>query len=207
MSRRSGGHPAWASARSRSRVATQGMADGHRAWACGLRAGRGPTPPSATALAFSVLLALALGGCARDATARPAALGVDQAPGWIPPAVEARAVDFHGTCNWGRHPGPPEQYRVPLRAAGNPSGTIPVRSDARFDAGDDSNVIGELPAGTRVLGDGPLAGGGEVGYAILVRGHTGRVCRGYVSATSVLVEQEPGHPGPPQTAIDRKRQK
>jgi hypothetical protein len=155
-------------------------------------------------------LAPGLGGCAGDAAARPAAPGVDQAPGWIPPEVEARAVDFHGTCNWGRHAGAPEQYRVPLRAAGNPSGTILVRSDARFDAADDSNVIGELPAGTRVLGDGPLAGGGEMGYAILVRGHTGRVCRGYVSATAVTVEQEPGRSGPhqaPLAAIDRERQK
>jgi hypothetical protein len=148
-------------------------------------------------------LALGLGGCGGDAAAPPVAPGVDDAPGWISPEVEARAVDFHGTCNWGRHPGAPGQYRVPLRAAGNPSGTIRVRSDARFEV-DDSNVIGELPAGTRVLGDGPLAGGGEVGYAILVRGHTGRVCRGYVSATAVTVERRAG---PPQTASDRKRQK
>jgi hypothetical protein len=119
-------------------------------------------------------------------------------------------VDIHGTCNWARHAGAPEQNRVPLRATGNPSGTILVRSDARFDVADGSNVIGELPAGTRVLGDGPLAGGGEMGYAILVRGHTGRVCRGYVSATAVTVEQEPGRSGPHQTplaAIDRERQK
>ena len=144
-----------------------------------------------------VALALGLGGCAGDPAGQPGTLGVDQAPGWNSPEVEARAVDFHGTCNWGRHPGPPEQYRVPLRAAGNPSGTILVRSDARFDAGDDSNVIGELPAGTRMLGDGPLAGGRDMGYAILVRGHTGRVCRGYVSATAVTVEREPGRPRAP----------
>ncbi|HWN70958.1 MAG TPA: hypothetical protein VNM90_25120 [Haliangium sp.] len=143
------------------------------------------------------VLALGLGGCAGEPGGPPDTLGVDQAPGSIPPEVEARAVDFHGTCNWGRHAGPPEQYRVPLRAAGDPSGTILVRSDARFDAADDSNVIGELPAGTRMLGDGPLAGGRDMGYAILVRGHTGRVCRGYVSATAVTVEREPGRPRAP----------
>jgi hypothetical protein len=137
------------------------------------------------------LAALALGACAGDSAGPSATLGVDQAPGWIPPEIAAKVVDFHGTCNWGRHAGAPEQYRVPLHVAGNPSGTILVRADARFDALDDSNVIGELPAGTRVLGDGPLAGGHGMGYAILVRGHTGRVCRGYVSATAVTVEREP----------------
>jgi hypothetical protein len=154
---------------------------------------------SARRIALVALVALALGGCAGDPAGRSAAGGVDQAPGWIAPEVEARAVDFHGSCNWGRHAGAPAQYRVPLRVAGNPSGTILVRSDARFDAADDDNVIGELPAGTRMLGDGPLAGGYEVGYAILVRGHTGRVCRGYVAATAVTVEREP-------VRHDRKRQ-
>jgi hypothetical protein len=152
------------------------------------------------------VLALGVGGCAGDAAGQPAALGVDQAPGWVSPEVAARAVDFHGTCDWARHPGAPEPYRVPLRAAGNPSGAILVRSDARFDVADNSNVIGELPAGTRVLGDGPLAGGGEMGYAILVRGHTGRVCRGYVSGTAVTVEREPGRTATSE-ASDRKRQK
>jgi hypothetical protein len=138
------------------------------------------------------VLALALAGC--GPAAREAPLGVDDAPGWQPPGVAARAVDFHGSCDWGREPGAPERYRVPLRAAGNPSGTIVVRLDARFDPLERGNVIGELPAGTRVLGDGPLHGGDGVGYAILVRGHTGRVCRGYVSATSVVVEDERGDP-------------
>lgn len=137
------------------------------------------------------LSALGLGACAVDSNRRSAPLGVGEAPGRIPPAIAARAVDFHGTCKWGRDAGAPERYRTPLRVTGNPSGTIRVRSDAGFDATDDSNVIGELPAGTRVLGEGPLAGGHGVGYAILVRGHTGRVCRGYVSATAVTVEREP----------------
>jgi hypothetical protein len=142
-------------------------------------------------IAWIALSAFGLGGCAVDSSRRSAPLGVDDAPGPIAPEIAARAVDFHGTCKWGRAAGGPEQYRAPLRVAGSPSGTILVRSDARFDPTDDSNVIGELPAGTRVLGEGPLAGGYGVGYAILVRGHTGRVCRGYVSATAVTVEREP----------------
>jgi hypothetical protein len=146
------------------------------------------------------LAALALGGCVGGSGEARAPLGVDEAPGWSSPEVEARAVDFHGSCNWGRHAGAPAQYHVPLRAAGSPGGAIVVRSDARFDAGDHSNVIGELPAGTRVLGDGPVAGGHGVGYAILVRGHTGRVCRGYVAATAVTVERAPSQ-------HDRERQK
>lgn len=138
---------------------------------------------------ISYVLALGLAGCGGPEEPR-APLGVDDAPGWLPPGVAARAVDFHGSCNWGREVGAPERYRVPLRAAGNPSGTILVRVDARFDPLENGNVIGELPAGTRVLGDGPLHGGHGVGYAILVRGHTGRVCRGYVSATAVVVERD-----------------
>lgn len=141
------------------------------------------------ALGWVLALAPGLGGCGGDPAPPPATLGVDQAPGWNAPEVEARAVDFHGTCNWGRHAGAPALYRVPLRVTGAPSGAIPVRSDARFDVTDGSNVIGELPAGTRVLGDGPLAGGRDMGYAILVRGHTGRVCRGYVSAAAVTTER------------------
>jgi hypothetical protein len=144
------------------------------------------------------VLALGLAGCGSatpEATAE-APLGVDEAPGWLPPEVAARAVDFHGSCDWGREAGPPERYRVPLRVAGSPSGTILVRQDARFDPLETGNVIGELPAGTRALGDGPLHGGDGVGYAILVRGHTGRVCRGYVSATSVVVERAGGEPRP-----------
>jgi hypothetical protein len=142
---------------------------------------------------FWLVLGLAL-GCGGAPTEGPAPLGVDQAPGWNAPEVEARAVDFHGTCNWGRHAGAPERYRVPLRVPDNPSGTILVRYDARFDAADDDNVIGELPAGARMFGDGPVYGGFGVGYAILVRGHTGRVCRGYVSAAAVVVEGAAGQP-------------
>lgn len=144
------------------------------------------------------VVVLALAGCA--GTSEPAAtLGVDEAPGWTPPEVEARAVDFHGSCDWGRHAGAARQYRVPLRAAGSPGRTIVVRADAHFDPRDHGNVIGELPAGTRVLGHGPVAGGHGVGYAILVRGNTGRVCRGYVAATAVTVERTPSQ-------HDRQRQ-
>lgn len=133
-----------------------------------------------------------MAGCVRAQEPRDWQPGVHDPPGHIAPEIGARAVDFHGTCSWGRGPGRGERYRVRLRVADNPSGGILVRADPRFDAAEDANVIGELPAGTVVLGDGPVHGGHGVGYAILVRGHAGRVCRGYVRASSVVREDASG---------------
>lgn len=144
--------------------------------------------------ALLCVCALSVAGCARAPEPGRAQLGVHDAPGRIAPGVAARAVDFHGTCSWGREPGRAERYGVRLRAARDPSGVILVRADPRFDAADDANVIGELPQGTVMHGHGPVHGGHGVGYAILVRGHAGRVCRGYVRASSVVVEDAAGAP-------------
>lgn len=139
---------------------------------------------------------LAIAGCASAAAPAPSPSPSPQAavgqvaggpgwPGWIAPAVAAKAVDFRGTCTWGRSVGEARRYRVKVRVVS--ALAVSVRADARFEAGDGSNVIGELASGTEVLADGPLYGGQGMGYAVPVRGHSGRVCRGYIPATAVAV--------------------
>ena len=125
-----------------------------------------------------------------DRKPAPRSLGPTQAPGYIAPAILSRAVDFRGTCSWGRAPGDPRNYRVRLRARKTASGTILVRASALFDPVDRSNILGELISGSTALGDGPVYDSrtGRRGYAIVVRGNDGRVCRGYVTENSVFTE-------------------
>ncbi|WP_152629953.1 hypothetical protein [Haliangium ochraceum] len=139
----------------------------------------------------AVVLSAAAHGCGA-AGQRDGGERVDQAPGWIAPELAARAVDFRGSCSWGRHPGQAERYRVALRTLISPSASIPVYADARLGGAGGSNLLGELPSGVSVLAEGPLASGGGVGYALIVRGHAGRLCRGYVSAASLAPEQRLG---------------
>ncbi|MEM9487668.1 MAG: hypothetical protein AAGC55_00920 [Myxococcota bacterium] len=141
-------------------------------------------------------------GCAATPH-EPAPLGLLAAPGYISPAVESKAVDFRGTCSWGRPPGDAERYRLQLRARNNPSGTIMVWFSAYFEVTETSNALGALPSGTPALGDGPIYDSATQrhGYAIIVRGYDGRVCRGYVSAASVEVKspRPRSQPGPSGT--------
>ncbi|MCG8417392.1 MAG: hypothetical protein MJE77_05545 [Proteobacteria bacterium] len=129
-----------------------------------------------------------LAGCADKP--RPQAIGPTQPPGYVLPAIAAKAVDFRGTCSWGRAPGKSDRYQIRLRARTTPSGTVLVWASAFFDLTDNSNVLGELPAGNVAMGDGPVYDhqNRRKGYAILVRGYAGRVCRGYVTETSVQTE-------------------
>ncbi|WP_428266944.1 hypothetical protein [Haliangium sp.] len=125
---------------------------------------------------------------------------IPEAPGWPGwpgsnrPGRAVPAIDFRGTCVWGRSAGAAGRYRVRLRVIAGADHAVPVRADAHFDPGDDDNIIGELPAGTLVWADGPVASGRGIGYAIPVRGHTGRVCRGYVSASAVERAPDPAQP-------------
>lgn len=142
-------------------------------------------------LVFLVLASSVFLACAQP---RPTSdpLGPLQAPGYLPPAILAKVVDFRGTCSWGRAPGNPAIYRVRLRVRTTVSGTILVRSNAAFDPGDTSNILGELPSESVAFGDGPVhdSRSDRRGWAIVVRGSTGRVCRGYVSDSSVSVVRD-----------------
>ena len=140
-------------------------------------------------LAIVIVASLVVAACARSEPG-PDPLGPVQAPGYLSPAVLAKAADFRGTCSWGRAPGNPALYRVRLRARAAASGTILVRSTAFFDPADTSNILGELPSDSVAFGDGPVHDGrsDRRGWAILVRGNAGRVCRGYVSDSSVRIE-------------------
>ena len=102
----------------------------------------------------------------------------------VAPEVDAAAVDFSGTCEWARSPGELSAYRVRVRTLVE----AVVRSDARFDGADDDNVLGRLDSGEALVASGPVTHPrydyGE-GYAVLIRGHAGRICRGYVRASTV----------------------
>jgi hypothetical protein len=102
----------------------------------------------------------------------------------VAPEVEQAAVEFSGTCEWARGPGELTDYSRRMRTIVD----AVVRTDARFDGSDKSNVMGEIPRDTPVVALGPVMhpryDWGE-GFAVLVRGHTGRVCRGYVRASTV----------------------
>jgi hypothetical protein len=150
-------------------------------------------------LAFSLMLVLAaacgLGAAACSARPAPAVAPGDAAgpAGQIPHAPEEGAgvaADVRGSCRWARPAGALETYRVRLRAQDTGLGVIRVRTTADFDDGDLANVMGEVPSGTLLFGQGPLKEAdysAGIGYAVVVRGHDNRLCRGYVSAGVVDV--------------------
>lgn len=119
---------------------------------------------------------------------RPPATDPDHVPPHrerhIAPELEEAAVEFAGTCEWARGPGELSQYTLHVRTIVD----AVVRSDARFDGADRTNVLGEIPSDTELVAIGPVMhpryDWGE-GFAVLVQGHTGRVCRGYVRASTV----------------------
>ncbi len=138
----------------------------------------------------SILIVLVLGCAGAESSLGPQP-GPFGAPGPVATATLVKATDFRGTCSWGRPPGQAGRYRVPLRVRPSPAGSVLVRSSAHFDLTDDSNILGELPSGAEISGDGPVYDEqtDSRGYAILVRGYAGRVCRGYVSDSSVLTHR------------------
>ena len=140
-----------------------------------------------------------LWGCA--ATGQPSTgargeVGPIQAPGHVDVDITSRAVDFSGSCAWARAPGAATRYQVPVQVMSAPGGSVSVRSDAGFDPVREDNIIGQLSSGSSCLAEGPLSDPttGRTGYAILVRGVSGRICRGYVSATSVARQDRPDGP-------------
>lgn len=108
-----------------------------------------------------------------------------------PPPAQAPVADFRGNCRWARPAGDPGEYRLRLEVLPGPTGAARVRNTAEFDPAYDGNVIGVVDSGTVLAGAGPLAESawsGGVGYAVLLRGHDSRLCRGYVSKQAVKAQ-------------------
>ena len=159
-------------------------------------------PLVAVDLALGIALALGTGGCAATvhqtatlehdfAPDEEQGVGPTEAPGYVDPDIEALAVDFSGTCAWARSPGSAARYRVLIQVRGTPGTLVPVRADSRFDPFLEANVIGRLPSGSALMAEGPVhdASTGRTGYAVILRGVSGRVCRGYLGASAVTVAQ------------------
>jgi hypothetical protein len=104
------------------------------------------------------------------------------------PSVKPPAADFRGSCQWARPAGELADYPLRLEVLPAPTGAARVRNTAHFDPADDGNVIGVVDSGTVLAGQGPLAESAwsdGVGYAVLLRGHDSRLCRGYVISSAV----------------------
>ena len=107
------------------------------------------------------------------------------------PELERRVAAMTGSCNFAPPPGKAAEYPLRLRAQGAPNRLIHVRADAVFRGPDRSNVIGHVAPGTIMYGRGPVKASEAspgIGYAVLVRDSSGRVCRGYVHARTVKRE-------------------
>lgn len=101
-----------------------------------------------------------------------------------------RVTLIEGSCEGGRELGDLSSYGVRLRAKPDSLGFIRVRREAVWTLEDLSNVLGTVPCGTILWGEGPLKNAEYsmgVGYAVAVRDSQCRQCRGYVSYTVVEV--------------------
>ena len=187
-------------------IGTRGIsaACGHRGLVAGARGhgGRGHGAHTWGLLAATMLL-----GCGAAHLPPPTPVAPQQAPGTIAPDTEARAVDMSGSCAWARAPGDSARYRVAVRILGAPGDTVTVYADATFGAEHAGNSIGRVPAGVHALADGPLhdATTQQTGYALLVRGATGRVCRGYIDARYLVSTPTPPTPSPTADALVERR--
>lgn len=105
----------------------------------------------------------------------------------------AHIVLINGDCSKASPLGDITDYTVKLRAKHSHLGFIRIRSRALFDAETD-NVLGTVPGGTILWGQGPLKDGeisDGLGYAVAIRDKDGNIRRGYVSLTVVDVILSP----------------
>jgi len=104
---------------------------------------------------------------------------------------------IEGNCVGGREIGDLSNYSFRLRAKSNTLGFIRVRRQAIWDVEDTESVLGTVPCGTLLWGNGPLKNAefsAGVGYAVPLRDAGGNQSRGYVSYTVVDVLSGPGVP-------------
>lgn len=163
-----------------------------------------------TALTCFVLLVIAGSGCrAKPSTSAEKAPTATPSTGVVPTTLKATSSHgdkltlIEGSCEGGRELGALADYSIRLRAKQGSLGFIRVRREAKWPAENLSNVLGTVPCGTILWGQGPLKNADDdgscgVGYAVAVRDSQGRQCRGYVSYTVVEVLDEHGGvvPGP-----------
>jgi hypothetical protein len=99
-------------------------------------------------------------------------------------------VSFSGTCAGASAVGEMSKYPLVLKAKETSLGKIRLRSNGRFVVEDTSNVLGDVPAGTVLYGQGPLSNpdyGRSRAYAVALRDFDGKTCRGFVSTQVVDV--------------------
>jgi hypothetical protein len=140
------------------------------------------------ALASAALLfTFACGGSEEAAPApKSAPASAASAPASAPGESLAAALD--GSCDGAEPLGPAEAYKHLIRAKENTLGIVRVRSNGRFVAGEDENVLGEVKSGALLHAQGPLKNadyGKSKAYAVVVRDPKGKLCRGYVSTLYV----------------------
>jgi hypothetical protein len=132
-------------------------------------------------------LALACGGKEEAAPApKSAPASAASAPASAPGGSLAAALA--GSCDGAEPLGPAEAYKHLVRAKENTLGIVRVRSNGRFIAGEDENVLGEVKSGVLLYAQGPLKSadyGKSKAYAVVVRDLKGKLCRGYVSTLYV----------------------
>jgi hypothetical protein len=140
-------------------------------------------------LAISIL-ALGCGGgeeaAPKNAPASAASAATADRPASAP--GEALAAALAGSCDGAEPLGPAEVYKHLVRAKENSLGIVRVRSNGRFVAGEDENVLGEVKSGALLYAQGPIKNadyGKSKAYAVAVRDTKGKLCRGYVSTLYV----------------------
>jgi len=160
-----------------------------------------PVPGQAWSLLVAILCVLGPAGCGstryppaeKDNASSTDAFPSTTSQTSVPAATSLpgdKPTLIEGSCEGGRELGDLSHYALRLRAKPNTLGFIRVRSWASWDAGDLSNVLGTVPCGAILWGEGPLKNAEYscgIGYAVAVRDSQGRRCRGYVSYTVVEV--------------------
>ena len=119
--------------------------------------------------------------------------------GFPAPGKNTPVALIDGNCSAGRQLGDISEYPLLLRAQQNNMGYIRIRRDAHWDTQFVDNVLGTVPCGTILHGEGPLKDADEpggIGYAVAVCDGKGNVCRGYVSYTVVEFMEGPWGGGP-----------
>lgn len=95
---------------------------------------------------------------------------------------------INGNCSKGLPVEDPPKFIFLYKAKENTLGFVRIRSSAKYNSSDLSNVLGTVPCGAILQGDAGVKNpylGNAAGYRVLVRDSEGNKCQGYVSITQV----------------------